>query len=205
MILLCNFSGLVTFSISAPACKPGHHIRSWEGSISYLKALYILDRAPTCSSLRNSFLFCVFYLSPVSSGSNTIVLPRGKRENQREQASNNIKKGGRRHRSVDERNVKEMKSTRATPHLNRTWGEMSVLRYPGQPKLNWRQLLVESLHYLNPSIPLPSSQDGERQAEGNLYLLFVNMDNQRNLSYESYGLGTVYTCMLTHHTAYTHW
>lgn len=44
------------------------------------------------AALWNSFLFCVFYLSPVSSSSNTIILPRGKRENRRERASNKTKK-----------------------------------------------------------------------------------------------------------------
>lgn len=39
---------------------------------------------------------------------------------------------------------------------------------------------------------------GEDKLKENLYLLFVNMDDQRNLSYESFGLGTVYTCMKTH-------
>lgn len=65
-------------------------------------------------------------------------------------------------------------------------------------KTNWHQLVVHPLHYLNSNILSASSQDGGRQAEENLYLLFVDMDNQRNLSYESYGLGAVYTCMQMH-------
>ncbi|KAG7226300.1 hypothetical protein INR49_003051 [Caranx melampygus] len=64
-------------------------------------------------------------------------------------------------RSEDERNVKEMKSTRATPHLSWTWREMSVLWYPGQHKLNRRQLLfkyvlshqVGKSHLKSPTLP----------------------------------------------------
>ena len=74
------------------------------------------------------------------------------------------------------------------------------------------QHLVKSPHYLNPNIPSASSHDAGRRPEENLYLLFVNTDNQRNPNYESYGLGTVYTCMQTHtntphriHTLITMW
>lgn len=117
-------------------------------------------------------LTCIFYLNPMRTSSNTIILPCEVRKTW-ERKSNTVKKG----LTGDQR--------------PKTTGKMLVV-------LVW-SVWISSLSKPQHSFSFVSSRC--RKTRSREFLLFVNTDNQRNLSYESFGFSTVYMCMQMHTTA----
>lgn len=202
---------LFIFFVLIPDWDLDQHLCCWDGTVFHIwSPKYFLDCAHTCAYLSVEFLLVVCFIwvpwAPAQILLTSLVDSErtGVKELQTER--------GKTWRWGSENMCeKDLKSTQTHAWIQtltapNTW--IKMFNSHGKKRSHWRQLWVKSLRYLNPNIPSASAQDGGRQGEENLSLLFVNMHDQRNLSYESYGLGTVYTCMQTHTNTpyeYTHW